>query len=128
MSGVNIPFTDVKSGTWYTDAVTWAYQNNIVKGISETQFAPNSSVTRQQTAVLLYRFAAFNGEDVAARADLSLFIDAAKVDGYAVEAMSWAVAEGIINGVAENGTIYLQPQGTTTRAQYATIIYRYLEF
>lgn len=124
----NSPFVDVPAGIWYTDAVVWAYQNNIVKGISETQFAPNSSVTRQQTAVLLYRFAAFNGEDVSARTDLSLFIDAAKVDGYAVEAMSWAVAEGIINGVAENGTVYLQPQGTTTRAQYATIIYRYLEF
>lgn len=121
------PFRDVQPGIWYYDAVLWATQNGVANGISATEFAPNVSVTREQTATFLYRYANKIGRDVTGRADLSLFPDAEQISGYAVEALSWAVSVGMINGSQEDGVTYLMPRGTTTRAQYATIIYRFLE-
>lgn len=121
------PFQDVQPGIWYYDAVLWATQNGVANGISATEFAPNVSVTREQTATFLYRYANKIGRDVTSRADLSLFPDAEQISGYAVDALSWAVSVGMINGSQEDGVTYLMPRGTTTRAQYATIIYRFLE-
>ena len=121
------PFQDVQPGIWYYDAVLWATQNGVANGMSATEFAPNVSVTREQTATFLYRYANKIGRDVTSRADLSLFPDAEQISGYAVDALSWAVSVGMINGSQENGATYLMPRGTTTRAQYATIIYRFLE-
>lgn len=90
-----VPFTDVFAGAWYANAVAWAYNNEIVNGMTETTFAPDNSVTREQVAVILYRFARYSGADVSARADLNeAFTDADDISGYATEALSWAVASG----------------------------------
>ena len=120
----DLPFTDVESGTWYTDAVLWAAQNGIVNGLGENTFAPMNTLTREQLVTMLYRYAEAEGYDVSAAADLSGYPDAGKVQPYAQEAMSWAVAEGIVAGM-EDGT--LNPAGNATRAQIATILMRFCE-
>lgn len=117
----NTIFTDLVSGAYYEGYVVWAAQNGIVKGTSTTTFSPNDPVTREQMAVFLYRYAQYLGMDVTAAADLSSFADASAVSSWAVDAMEWAVAQGIINGT-NNG---LEPAATATRAQVAQIIYRF---
>ena len=119
----DLPFTDVESGTWYTDAVLWAAQNGIVNGLGENTFAPMNTLTREQLVTMLYRYAEAAGYDVSAAADLSGYPDAGKVQPYAQEAMSWAVAEGIVEGMDGN----LNPAGSATRAQIATILMRFCE-
>ena len=120
----DLPFTDVESGTWYTDAILWAAQNNIVNGVSDTEFAPGDDLTRQQLVTILYRYAESKGYDVSASADLSGYPDAGQVQDYAQPAMAWAVAENIIQGM-EDGT--LKPAGNASRAQIATILMRFCE-
>ncbi len=120
----DLPFTDVESGTWYTDAILWAAQNNIVNGVSDTEFAPGDDLTRQQLVTILYRYAEAKGYDVSASADLSGYPDADQVQDYAQPAMAWAVAENIIQGM-EDGT--LKPAGNASRAQIATILMRFCE-
>lgn len=117
-------FTDVASGQWYTNAVAWAAENGIVNGVTDTTFAPNSAITREQMAAILYRYAAWKGCDVSGRVDLSGYTDAASVSAYATEAMAWANAEGLITGVT-NTT--LRPAGSAVRAQAATILMRLCE-
>ena len=119
----DLPFTDVEAGTWYTDAILWAAQNNIVNGVSDTEFAPGDDLTRQQLVTILYRYAESKGYDVSASADLSGYPDAGQVQDYAQPAMAWAVAEGIVEGVDGN----LNPAGNATRAQIATILMRFCE-
>ena len=119
----DLPFTDVAAGTWYTDAVLWAAQNGIVNGLGENTFAPMNTLTREQLVTMLYRYAEAEGYDVSAAADLSGYPDAGKVQSYAQEAMSWAVAEGIVEGMDGN----LNPAGSATRAQIATILMRFCE-
>ena len=119
----DLPFTDVAAGTWYTDAVLWAAQNGIVNGLGENTFAPMNTLTREQLVTMLYRYAEAEGYDVSAAADLSGYPDAGKVQPYAQEAMSWAVAEGIVEGMDGN----LNPAGHATRAQIATILMRFCE-
>ena len=119
------PFTDVPDDTWYTKAVIWAANNGIVNGVAKNTFAPDDSITREQIAAMLYRYA---GAEAAKEDKLSAFPDAAKVSDWAKEALNWAVASGLINGVANaNGTASLEPQATATRAQIATILMRWLE-
>ena len=114
-----IPFADVADGQWYTKAIVWAAENGIVNGVNETTFAPNDPITREQIAAILYRYAhEENTED----GKLTSFPDAKDISGYALEAMNWAVARGLING--SDGK--LLPQGTATRAQIAVILARYL--
>ena len=120
----DLPFTDVESGTWYTDAILWAAQNNIVNGVSDTEFAPGDDLTRQQLVTILYRYAETKGYDVSASADLAGYPDAGQVQTYAQPAMAWAVAENIIRGM-EDGT--LKPAGNASRAQIATILMRFCE-
>ena len=120
----DMPFTDVAAGQWYTDAVLWAAQNGIVNGLGEDTFAPMNTLTREQLVTMLYRYAEAEGYDVSAAADLSGYPDAGKVQTYAQEAMSWAVAEGIVEGM-DDGT--LNPAGNATRAQIATILMRFCE-
>ena len=116
---VTILFADVADGQWYTKAIVWAAENGIVKGVNETTFAPNDPITREQIAVILYRYAhEENTED----GKLTSFPDAKDISGYALEAMNWAVARGLING--SDGK--LLPQDTATRAQIAVILARYL--
>ena len=119
----DVSFTDVEPGLWYTDAVLWAAQKGIVNGISETEFAPSGDLTREQLATVLYRYAESMGYDVSAQADLSGFPDAGDIQDYATEALSWAVAEGLLQGFEDDS---LQPGGTATRAQIATILMRFL--
>ena len=116
-------FADVETGTWYTDAVAWAAENGIVNGVSDTEFAPGDDITREQLAVILYRYAACQGYDVSQRADLSGFGDASSISGYAQEALSWAHAQGLVLGF-EDGS--LRPQGTASRAQIAAVLMRFL--
>lgn len=119
------PFTDVPDDTWYTRAVIWAANNGIVNGVGKNVFAPDDSITREQIATMLYRYA---GAEAAKEDKLSAFPDAAKTSDWAKEALNWAVASGLINGVADaNGTANLEPQATATRAQIATILMRWLE-
>ncbi len=117
-------FTDVEADTWYTAAVTWAAANGIVNGISETQFAPGNNITREQLATILYRYAQAKGYDVSASADLSGFPDAGDIQSYATQALSWAVAEGLLQGFEDDT---LRPQGNATRAQIATILMRFCQ-
>lgn len=116
-------FDDVASGAWYADAVTWAAENGIVNGVSDTEFAPNVNITREQLAAILYRYAEYNDYDVSGRDDLSEFTDRSSISGYALDAMRWAVDEGLITGIT-NTTI--EPQGTATRAQAATMFMRFM--
>ena len=119
------PFTDVADDAWYTKAVIWAANNGIVNGVAKNVFAPDASIPREQIAAMLYRYA---GAEAAKEDKLSAFPDAAKTSDWAKEALNWAVASGLINGVADaNGTANLEPQATATRAQIATILMRWLE-
>ncbi len=120
----DVGFTDVESGLWYTNAVAWAAEKGIVNGISETEFAPSGDLTREQLATILFRYAESAGYDVSAQADLSGFPDAGDIQSYATEALSWAVAEGLLQGFEDDS---LQPQSTATRAQIATILMRFCE-
>lgn len=117
-------FTDVPSGQWYTNAVAWAAANGIVNGITDTTFAPNRPITREQMAAILYRYAAWKGCDISGQVDLSGYTDAAAVSGYAKEALAWANAEGLITGVTDTT---LRPAGSAVRAQAATILMRLCE-
>ena len=117
-------FTDVAAGQYYADAVAWAAQNGIVSGTSATTFSPDGVITREQMAAILYRYAQHKGYDVTAKADLSVFTDAAQVSTYATDAMAWANASGLISGTSATT---LSPAGTATRAQVATILMRFCE-
>ena len=117
-------FVDVPAGQWYTDAVNWAAANQIVKGTSATTFAPNASITREQMAAILYRYAQYKGYDVTKKADLSGYSDNSQVSAYAKDALAWANAAKLINGVT-NTT--LAPQGNATRAQVSAILHRFCD-
>ena len=112
-------FTDVTSGHWAVDAITWAAQNDIVAGIGGGLYDPDSNVTREQFAVMLYKYARFKGYDLTATGDLTQFPDAGSISSWAETALSWANGKGLING-HENGTI--DPKGSTIRAQAASIL------
>ena len=117
-------FSDVETGTWYTDAVAWAAQNGIVNGVSDTQFAPGDDITREQLAVILYRYATYQGYDVSQRADLSGFVDAGTISTYAQEALSWASAQGLVLGFEDDS---LRPKGNASRAQIAAVLMRFCQ-
>lgn len=119
VSRVSNPFTDVKANTYYYDAVLWAYDNNVVSGITKTTFSPNSAVTREQIAAILYRYAG----SPKTSGNLNGYTDRAKVSAYAETAMAWAVKNGIITG---KGAYTLAPAGEGTRAEVAVMLHRYL--
>ena len=116
-------FSDVKAGTWYSDAVSWASANGVVNGVGNNKFDPEGNITREQMATILYRYSAGKGIDTSKQGSLTGFPDADKVSSYAKTAMQWTVAEGIIGG--SDGK--LLPQGNATRAQVATILMRFIE-
>ena len=123
------PFTDL-TANWYKPAILWAYQNNVVAGISPTTFDPEEPVTREQIAVILtqYMFHVLKMERTWTPADLSTFPDGAQVSGWAKEAMQDAVALGLINGTkAPDGLVYLDPQGSAARQQVATILMNFCQ-
>lgn len=115
-----MPFTDVDGGAWYAEAVRWASSEGIVEGVSDTSFAPNAEITREQLAAILWRYA---GEPATA-ANLAGYADGASVSAYAVDAMRWCVEHGIITGTT---AATLEPQGTATRAQAAAMLMRFAE-
>ena len=117
-------FTDVAADQYYADAVAWAAQNGIVAGIDATTFAPNKAITREQMAAILYRYAQFKDYDVSAKADLSVYTDAASVGAYATDAMAWANGAQLITGTSATT---LSPAGNATRAQVAAILMRFCE-
>ena len=124
-----LPFTDVAPGAWYYNAVAWAYYNDVTSGTSATMFTPNAAITRQQLVTFLYRYTVkYAPEFTGNAAPISAFPDADSVANWAYAAMSWAVGNGLIQGNAhDNGLDYLDPNGSATRAQTATIIMRYCQ-
>ena len=114
-------FADVND-EWYATAVNWAANVGVVNGYEDNTFRPNQPITREQLAAILMNYAAYKGEDVSARADLSAYTD--QPSTWATDTMSWAVAEGLISGVTNDE---LRPQGNATRAQVAAILQRFLE-
>lgn len=121
-----VPFTDVRPGTWYYNAVAWGYDKDIVAGMTPTTFAPDGLITREQMAVLLYGYTEkYAPAYLGGAASLNSFPDAASVSNWAYAAMSWAVGNGLISGIASNGADYLAPSGGATRAQIAAIMMRY---
>ena len=119
------PFPDVPGQAWYTPAVIWANAAGIATGYSNGYFGAGDYVTREQLAVLMYRYAGYKGYSVGGRADLDRYQDADRISGFAREAMEWAVAEGIISGKYEQTR--LDPQGGASRAECAVIIMRFME-
>ena len=124
-------FSDVPAGRYYSVPVVWAVENGVTNGVSATKFNPNGAVTREQLAKFLYSYAKLMSFEAAARADLSVFPDAAEAHSWAVEPLQWAVAEGIINGVltgsGETARTLLQPRATATRAQVAVMLMRFFQ-
>lgn len=120
----NADFSDVPSDQYYSGPVAWAADNGVVGGYGDGRFGPNNPVTREQMAVILQGYAKLNGKDVSKRADLSGFTDAGQISDYAVEAMRWANAEGLVNGTSPTT---LTPRGTATRAQAATLFRNFSE-
>lgn len=116
-------YVDVPEGQWYSDAVAWANANDIVNGYPGNVYRPRQSVTRQELAAILYRYAKYKGYDVSASADLSTFTDQGSVLGYAVEPMRWAVGMGLIKG--KGNDITLAPRGRANRAETAAILQRF---
>lgn len=117
-------FSDVPADTWYTDAVIWADAHGIVEGVGNQQFAPADNITREQMAVMLYRYAQYKGYELKTGADPSQYTDAADISSWALDAMEWANAEGLITG---RTAATIVPGGTATRAEAATILMRFLE-
>ena len=116
------PFTDVDPELYYAQPIAWAAWNGIVKGITETTFSPDAPVTRQQMAAILYRYAAWKKWDVSQQGNLFQFTDWEQIQEYARTPLAWASAAGLIQGKENN---ILDPAGTATRAQVATILQRF---
>lgn len=117
-------FEDVKSGEWYFEAVAWAAENGIVKGVSETHFAPNDYVTREQLALIIYRYAKLKGVDVNDEEETLTFKDAEDISEWAISSVKWASKNKLLSGTPENE---LLPLAYTTRAQFAVIFMRLCE-
>ena len=126
VSDVKTPFTDVEAKEWYADAIAWAYKNGVVNGTSPTTFAPTGNLTREQFATILYRYAdEVKGRDVSVdgTASLDKYSDRDEVSGYAYDALLWTNYNGFIGGVSATK---LSPKSGATRAQMATILYRFI--
>ncbi len=131
----DVKFSDVKDGTWYSDAVSWAAGIGIVNGIGADRFGPDEKITRQQAAVMLYRYYRYKDESASSvrrglggviGSSLSSFKDGGSVAGYAVESMAWAVDSGLIGGTDSKAGNLLTPAANASRAQIATILMRFL--
>ena len=118
-------FTDVSSGDWFADAVTWASANGIVSGYNATQFAPNDPLTREQLALILYGYAQMRGYNTTqSGTSIQKFTDYGSISAWALEAMDWAVNAGLLSG---KGNGVLDPTGTATRAEVAQILMNFSE-
>ena len=113
-------FADVKAGSYYEKATAWAAENGIVNGVSETEFAPDDNITREQIAVILYNYAKGEAPE---KLSADAFADTQSISDWAADAISWAVSKGIINGKENN---MLDPKGTATRAEAAAMMMRFI--
>ena len=120
-------FTDVPKGQWYSDAVSWAAEKGIVTGVGKGRFSPDGTITREQMATILYRYASGLGIDTGARGDLNQFADVDTISSWAEEALQWAVAEGIMGGSLTGGVLSVLPSDGATRAQVAAVLVRTIE-
>ena len=120
-------FTDVPTDQWYTEAVNWAAKNGIVTGIGNGKFDPEGAVTREQMIAILYRFTEEKEIATKSRDVFSGFEDGEAVHEYAVDAMKWAIAKKLIIGSNDDNKLYLNPNGSSTRSQVATVLMRYFE-
>ncbi len=120
-------FTDVEENTWYSKAVAWAQAEGIVTGYTDNTFKPMKEITRQELATMLVRYAKAAGYSMDTTMDLTAYPDEADVAQWARESVIWTVENGLINGVLTDGVSYLKPQDNATRAQFATIMSRFLE-
>ena len=116
-------FTDVADGDWYAQAVNWAASVGVVNGFDDGTFQPNAAITREQMAAILCNYAQYKGFDTSASGDLSTYSDAASVSDWAQESVEWMVGSGLLGGYDDNT---LRPQGTTTRAEVASVLQRAL--
>ena len=117
-------FKDVPAGKWYTEAIVWAAEKGVVSGYSAEKFGPSDAITREQMATILCRYAKMLGTDTSAKANLKDFKDAGTVSSWAKDAIQWAVASGLMQGMSKDT---LGPKGNTTRAQVATLLMRFIE-
>ena len=119
-------FGDVAAGTWYANAVAWAFENGIVQGVSATRFAPSDPITREQFATMLHRYAEFAGVDISVSAGASLdhFVDAYRTSDWAEDAKLWANYNELITGRTATTIV---PGGTAQRAEAATILMRFIQ-
>lgn len=118
-------FSDAPNGKWFSQAISWGATKGVVNGYGNGLFGTNDSVTREQFAVMLYNYAKYKNLSTTARADLKSFPDNGQIASWAREAVSWAVANKIINGTKIDGVLYINPQGKCTRAECATMIKNY---
>lgn len=119
---------DVYQAEWYANAVAWAYNTGVVTGdINAKKFFPNANVTREQLALMLFRYAEYKNYDVSACRELTEFRDGWRTNSWALDSVKWAVGQGVISGVEKNSVKYLEPQGNATRAQMAAILQRFCE-
>ena len=123
-SSGSMNFTDVPAGQWYTSPIAWTAANGIVGGYGDGRFGPNDTITREQMAAILYRYAQFKGYDVSNIGDLSRYTHAGQVSDWTRTAIGWANAQGLITG---NTATTLNPIGSATRAEVATILIRFVE-
>ena len=121
-----MPFDDVVADSYYANAVIWAEQNEIVKGISETEFAPDMNITREQIAAIMFRNAKYKGYDVTVGENTNIlsYTDFEEISEYAIEAMQYAVGSGLMKGKTETT---LNPKDNATRAEIAAILQRFIE-
>ncbi len=117
-------FSDVEDGMWYTKGIAWAAENNVVSGVGDNQFAPNSNITREQIALIMYNYSNLHAFDTKESKSVAEFKDANSVSAWAKEAVEWAVGAGLLSG---KGDGILDPKGNATRAEIATILMRYVE-
>ena len=116
-------FSDVPSGQWYTNAIAWASKNGIVNGVGDDKFNPNGNITREQLAVMLYRYSEFKKLGTATEVSLGSYTDAEEISSWASDALKWANSRSFITG---RTATTLAPKGTATRAEVATIMQRFM--
>lgn len=117
-------FTDIPSYQWYSAAVSWAGINGIVTGYGDGTFVADDALTREQFAAMLYRYTGYKGYDISATSGLADYVDAGAISDWALPAMRWAVAKGLISGTTSTT---LEPSRTVTRAQCTAILMRFME-
>lgn len=117
-------FKDVEKNMWYSDGIAWAAENKIVNGVGENKFAPNSNITREQIALIMYNYSKLYGLDTTESKDVEIFKDSGDVSTWAMDAVEWSVGAGILSG---KGDGILDPKGNATRAEIATVLMRYTE-